>query len=273
MSNFYYIHTDFFNYLSHNLKNIEFFKKDQKNINKYFYKMLGQLKDITNNRIIIPTYNYDFGKKKVFDLYNDKSHVGAFSEFFRKKFISTRTKVPFFSSCSTVKRHYADEKGKIIDPFGESSDFNLLKENKGKLINFGSSFAPTFIIFIERFIPGGPLYRYEKIFNGKIRERRKETKVSLVYIVRPKGIDISYDLGKIKSDLIRESILKVKKTKNNFSYDECDAKDFFYFSLEKIKKNPLYFLNKKTINFLNSNKILKKGRIKLENFEKENYDI
>ena len=168
---------------------------------------------------------------------------------------------------------YNSAKNKIIDPFGKNSDFNFLKENNGKLINFGSNFAPTYIIFIERFIPGGALYRYEKIFNGKILEKKKESKISLIYIVRPRGIDISYNLKKIKSDLIKEDILKIKKTKNNFIYEECDAKDFFYFSLQKIRKNPLYFLSENTINFLNSKKILKKGKIKIENFEKENYDI
>ena len=233
MSNFYYVHTDFFNYLSYNLKDTKSFKKNRKNINQYFSKMLNELKDITNNNLIIPTYNYDFGKKRIFDLYNDKSHVGAFSEFFRKKFILNRTKVPFFSSCSTKKMPYNSAKNKIIDPFGKNSDFNFLKENNGKLINFGSNFAPTYIIFIERFIPGGALYRYEKIFNGKILEKKKESKISLIYIVRPRGIDISYNLKKIKSDLIKEDILKIKKTKNNFIYEECDAKDFFYFHYKK----------------------------------------
>ena len=64
MSNFYYVHTDFFNYLSYNLKDTKSFKKNRKNINQYFSKMLNELKDITNNNLIIPTYNYDFGKKE-----------------------------------------------------------------------------------------------------------------------------------------------------------------------------------------------------------------
>ena len=109
--------------------------------------------------------------------------------------------------------------------------------------------------------------------NDKILKKKIEKKISVKYIVRPKGINISYNLKKIKNDLIKEDILKVKKTENNFLYEECDAKDFFYFSLQKIKKNPLYFLSEKTINLLNSKKILKKGRLKIENFEKGNYDI
>ena len=115
--------------------------------------------------------------------------------------------------------------------------------------------------------------RYEKIFNGKILNKEKESKISLIYIVRPKGINISYNLKKIKNDLIKENILKVKKTENNFIYEECDAKDFFYFFLKKLKKNPFYFLSEKTVNFLNSKKIVNKGRVKIENFEKNNYDI
>ena len=273
MKKYYYVHTDFFNFLSFKLKKNVSFEKTQKNINKYLNKMLSTLNEITAGNLIIPTYNYDFGKKKIFDLYNDKSHVGAFSEFFRKKFVKNRTKTPFFSSCSAKKIPYHDIELDFIDPFGKYSEFNFLKENNGKILNFGSNFAPTYIIFIERFIPGGPLYRYEKIFNGKIIEKKKERKISLVYIVRPKGIDISYNLNKIKKDLSKEGILKLKKTKNNFKYEECDAKDFFYYSLEKIKKNPLYFLSDKTINFLYENNILKNGKVKIESFEENQYDF
>ncbi len=268
MKNYYYVHTDFFNYLSFNIKKGRIFQKTQKNINQNLNKMLATINEITDNNLIIPTYNYDFGKNKIFDLYNDKSHVGAFSEFFRKKYPLNRTKVPFFSSCSKKILPQHKSQKKFIDPFGKNSDFNFLKENNGKILNFGSNFAPTYIIFIERFIPGGPLYRYEKIFHGKILEKNKESKIKVVYIVRPRGIDISYNLNKIKGDLFKQGILKSKKTKNNFQYEECDANDFFYFSLEKIKQDPLYFLSEKTKNFLSKNKILKNGRVKIESFEK-----
>ena len=268
MKNYYYVHTDFFNYLSFNVKKLKSFENNEKNVNKYLHQMLDELNEISNGNLIIPTYNYDFGEKKVFDMINDKSHVGTFSEFFRKKFCKKRTKVPFFSSCCSKKLPYYNSIEEMIDPFGKVSDFHFLKENNGKILNFGSTFAPTFIIFIERFIPNGPLYRYEKKFFGKIIDGNNQTKISLIYIVRPKGINISYNLKKIKKDLIQKEILKIKKTKNNFIYEECDAKDFFNFSLEKIKKNPLYFLSDETINFLNINNILGKGRVKIENFEK-----
>ena len=39
-------------------------------------------------------------------------------------------------------------------------------------------------------------------------------------------------------------------------------------SLEKIKKDPLYFLSEKTKNFLSKNEILEDGKVRIENFEK-----
>ena len=69
--------------------------------------MLNELKEITNNNLIIPTYNYDFGKKRVFDLYKDKSHTGAFSEFLEKNLLKIGPKFHFFhlvqqSECPTT---------------------------------------------------------------------------------------------------------------------------------------------------------------------------
>ena len=65
-------------------------------IGLFFNQMLKDLRNISRDNLIIPTYNYDFGKNKIFDVFKDKSQVGSFSEFFRKKYIKTRTRVPFF---------------------------------------------------------------------------------------------------------------------------------------------------------------------------------
>ena len=37
--------------------------------------------------MIFPTYNYDFGKNKIFSFHKDKSQVGSFSEYIRKNLL------------------------------------------------------------------------------------------------------------------------------------------------------------------------------------------
>ena len=47
--------------------------------------MLNELKEITNNNLIIPTYNYDFGKKEFLIYTKIKVMQVLFQNFFRKK--------------------------------------------------------------------------------------------------------------------------------------------------------------------------------------------
>tara|TARA_B110000027_G_C15959649_1_gene229280 strand:- start:40 stop:282 length:243 start_codon:yes stop_codon:yes gene_type:complete len=76
-----YIHTNFFNYV---LKKSNIYKK-KINKNEVFKSMLNDLSVISENKIMVPTYNYDFPKTQIYNVKKDISHVGSFSEFFRKK--------------------------------------------------------------------------------------------------------------------------------------------------------------------------------------------
>lgn len=258
-----FVHTDFFNYYkSHfSLKN-----KTKLNSIYVFQKILDDLNYITKNKIIIPTYNYDFSKTKNFNYKNDKSQVGSFSEFFRKKFINSRTLVPFFSTCNNCKLEFY-KKINLIDPFGPDSEFDYLYKNNGKILNFGASFAPTYIMYIERSLKNGALYRYKKIFKGQSFIKNKYRDLTLYYEVRPIILNIQYDLKKIRNLLMGHNILKIKKTKNNFNYEEIDAKKFKDLILRKIKTNPYFLLSKKTIINLKKNKFLNHKKFQIEQFE------
>jgi aminoglycoside N3'-acetyltransferase len=259
-----YAHTGFLNYVNFFNKK-RFLNLNKKNLDFYLQKMLLDLRNISKNNLIIPTYNYDFGRKKIFNVEKDISHVGSFSEFFRKKFIKNRTKIPFFSSCSIKKRKLLS--GNKLDVFGKNSEFSFLIKQKGNIINFGSQFAPTFIIFIESNLPGGILYRYTKKFEGIIENKKKKEKIIIYYQVRPLNINITYDLNKIKLNLIKEKILINKNTSEGFPYQQYNAKDFYEFSMKKLKKDSLYFLDTSTKKILHKKNLLKKGRLKLKDFE------
>ena len=57
----FYIHTDFAKYMFECFDNYSIQKLGP---HKILFKMLTDIKRIAKNRMIIPTYNYDFGKKK-----------------------------------------------------------------------------------------------------------------------------------------------------------------------------------------------------------------
>jgi len=60
--------------------------------------------------------------------------------------------------------------------------------------------------------------------------------------VVPRIIKINYDLVKIRNDLIKNNILKTKKTKSKFNYSFFDVRNFHYFCMKKLRKNSFYFL-------------------------------
>ena len=65
----YYIHTDFFRF---------FLKAKKHNTSVQIKDMMKIIKKISDNKIIIPTYNWDFPKTKKFNIQKDKRQ-----EFFR----------------------------------------------------------------------------------------------------------------------------------------------------------------------------------------------
>lgn len=232
-----FAHTDYYKYYIHIFKN-----NHKINHNKCLNLMLSELQKISKKKLIIPTYNYDFGHKNIFCKEKDKSQVGSFSEFIRKKYSKNRNNVPMFSTTSTFKRNISDKNKEIIDPFNNNSDFGNLLNKKGKIIFFGSEFAPTFIIYIEKNFPGGVPYRFNKIFKGYLKNKNRKVSCSLVHYVRPKKIKILYDLNKIKNELIKKKILIKKITKSGFNYEEIQTNKFYNWGIKKLNKNIFYFL-------------------------------
>lgn len=255
-----FAHTDFYNYFLHNNKNKYSFSTNLL-INMYL-----DLMEISKKKLIIPTYNYNFPKKRIFDFKKDKSDVGTFSNYFLKKFINFRTKVPMFSTCNNFNFNF-DKKPSLFDPFGKNSEFDYLYKNNGKIVNFGASFAPTFIMYIERSLIDGALYRYAKLFKGKTLYKNKLIETTLYYEVRPIGIKIEYNLNKIKNLLIKHQILQIIKNKNNFVYEEIDAKKFKDLLLKKLKLDPYYLLTNNTIQILKKKKLYNFKKFNITQFE------
>ena len=243
----YYIHSDFTSFIRNpKLKKLNKEITGRSFINKGLILMLNDIKKLFGKNFILPTYNYDFGKTRTYNVNKDQSQTGLFTEFCRKKKIFFRSYTPMFSSISMNKNLIKKNTQLEINPFDGSSEWENLYNKKGKIVNFGVPFNPTYIHYIEnksKIIK----YRKKKRFDGKIvLPNKKRKKISLIFSVRPKNLNISYDTKKVRKDLKKEGILKSYNINNNFYYEITDAKDFCDFALNKIRINEYYFLDKKT---------------------------
>ena len=90
-----YAHTDFLNYVNF-FSGKKFLNLKKADIGLFFNQMLKDLRNISRDNLIIPTYNYDFGKNKIFDVFKDKSQVGSFSEFSERNILKLELEFPFF---------------------------------------------------------------------------------------------------------------------------------------------------------------------------------
>lgn len=212
------------------------FKLKNSASNFFFYflkKYLG-----SKGTILIPTYNYQFTKRKKFNVFKSPCEVGELGNFVIKKFPLNRTNEPIFSH--VVKGNY--EKAilncSVDEAFGEKSVFKFIFKENFKIFCFCCSPASmTFLHFIEK--EHRVKYRYNKYFKSKIFRNKKYFKFSYLYQVGNRRIDYSIKERKVVSALKR----KVKK--NNFGRFVCSCittKDLYQNIGKKINNKKNYLI-------------------------------
>ena len=110
------------------------------------------------------------------------------------------------------------------------------------------------------------MYRYSKQIDGVFIDKNIKKNVSIDLYVKPRKINITYDLSKIRQDLIKNKIIKQKKI-GLFNYDIYNSNKFFEFCNHRLSKDNLYFLDKKSKNELKKNKINLKNKEKIKKFD------
>jgi len=192
--------------------------------------------------LLFPAFNYDFGRSLVFDVVNDKSQVGLLSEHMRTAAGYCRSQVPFFSILS--KNNELCQYSPECQPFGKGSFFEWLHLNDGVIVGFGTKSMFTFLHYIEELIPGGPLYRYEKEFNGLLKTSGDDKKVACKMHVRPKNGVTEYDFSLIERDL-REGGILIDNDEYGISCS-MQCSEVVPYILSKYKNDPLYGLTEKS---------------------------
>ncbi len=202
--------------------------KDSANI--FFFnflkKYLGPM-----GTILVPTYNYQFTKKKKFNVFKSICEVGELGNFMIKKFPFNRTNDPVFSHVVKGKYEESVLNCSTNEAFGEKSIFSFILKKNFKILCFCCSVnRMTFLHFIEK--KNSVNYRYNKLFKSKIFKNNRYSEFKYLYQVGNRKIDYSIKEKKVVN------ASKVVMKKNNFGRFICSsisAKDLYKKISKKIK--------------------------------------
>ena len=158
--------------------------------------------------LMVPTFNYDFGKTRVLDLANSESQLGPVTERFRTQEAEWRTPVPIFT-VSGIGGKPRQRWGDATDPFGGDSIFAELIEKDGVILYYGDTFDSNTLVHQAERIHGGPVYRYDKVFPGTVvHEDGSREEGSLLYHVRPLGTGLDYDWPRLQDEALAAGVCR-----------------------------------------------------------------
>ena len=226
------------------------FKITFQNHNQFLNDHYTQIRDACQDvDVIFPTFNYDFCKGKPYNITNDPSQVGVFSEYFRQNKSSWRSPTPVFNFAGTGTP-ISTKVANCFDPFDNSSIFGYLYNNNGLLMHYGSGFHTTTLIhFVER-ISGKLIYRYDKDFIGQVIDGDgKYYNTLLRYHVRPLQFPLEYDWIKLENELLTAGLI-VKLQEGRTQIIVARIESIVNYWLEKLDMDPLYLLTQETKNWV-----------------------
>lgn len=193
-------------------------------------------KIVNIDKLLVPTFNYQFPKDRVFDVEKTPSEVGQISEFYRDKYASWRNYDPMFS-VSGAGRSLVKE-SEIQCPFDDDSIFSFLVDNDAYILFYGTKMnTATMIHHVEYKV--GVQYRYWKSFEGILNNRNGSSKLVLYSHFRAMGRHLDYDWPRLESDLEQEGLIQ-HHFKTVFG---CKAKSLVDFWMSKLSDDPFYLLD------------------------------
>lgn len=203
------------------------------------------LRDISVGRDLwIPTFNYDFPKTRVFDVSTDPAELGPIPEHFRTTAADWRTPVPIFSVAG-IGTTPAVGWGDNTDPFDDNSIFGKLVESDGAVLYYGDTFSCNTIIHYAERTSGGPAYRYDKAFPGRVvMPDGTSERGSLCYHVRPLGTGLDYDWPGLLESALAAGVCR--RVDGHGDLLVASARGLCELWLMQLKVDPLALLDAKT---------------------------
>lgn len=196
----------------------------------------------SGRQLFFPTFNYDYLRTRDYRPADDPSQVGPLTEYARRHWAEWRLGAPVFNFVGRGAPPSGVSEDGEIDPFGNDSFFAHLHQANGDVLLYGTSLASmTAIHYVER-LSGGPFYRYDKVFQGKIQKDSCEREVRLVYHCRPMGKNLEYDFPRLVTEAEEAGVLfRLRCPGSEFGLVRFGALCNFW--LEQLRKNPLYLLD------------------------------
>ncbi|HCR52253.1 TPA: aminoglycoside phosphotransferase [Candidatus Kaiserbacteria bacterium] len=155
--------------------------------------------------LIMPTFTDNFLKGKPYHT-DDRSTVGALTEFYRGQPGVSRTLHPFFSVATRGPRS-AELADISHDSFDAHSIFGNVHRLDGLLVFFGARFQScTFVHYVEQ-IHGVP-YRFMKTFEGVIVDGERSYRDSYTYFVRPLDGNVDPEFSRLGKRLLDSGMMR-----------------------------------------------------------------
>lgn len=205
---------------------------------------------IANKRaLLFPAFNYDYLRTGVYRPAEDSSQVGPLTEYARLHWADWRLGAPVFNVLGQGTRPSDVDEAGAVDPFGSRSVFSYLHRAGGDVLLYGTTLASlTAIHYVER-LSGGPLYRYDKVFFGTIREKTSEREVRLLYHCRPLGKSLDYDFPRLMTEAEDAGVLvRLRGPGSEVGFVRFGALCEFW--LDRLRKDPLYLLDAASQNWV-----------------------
>ena len=213
--------------------------------NAYLDSHIAVLRDAAADRSLwLPTFNYDFPRSGEFNVRTSESQLGPIPERFRLHAAEWRTSIPIFSVAG-VGRTLQPQWGFRTDPFGEDSIFADLVRSDGVVLYYGDTFHyNTLVHFAER-RAGGPVYRYDKIFPGRvIMADSTSVEGSLNYHVRPMGTGLDYDWPRLLEEALAAGVCRrLEESPEILAASASQLNDLW---VSGMKRDPFALLDSKT---------------------------
>ena len=197
-----------------------------------FLSVLGK-----EGTLLVPTYTYSIGKGEIFDVQHTPSAIGEFPEIFRKKTGAKRSRDPMLSNAAIGPK--SDELLKDISKscYGHGSTFEKMRNSNAKICMMGIGLHwATFRHHIEAManVP----FRFNKVFNGLIREDGKLSEEKWLYFAAPMGIRNCQPNGLPLEQIATKKGIIQKAFLGRGEIIVVEAQRYFELGKEELKRNP-----------------------------------
>lgn len=234
---------------------------------------LKVIADLVDGRDVwMPTFNYDFLSTRRYSPSSDVSQVGALNEEFRTR-AAWRTSVPVFNFCGSGALPVKESLTSTVDPFDEHSIFAELVRQDGSILWYGAPFSSATFLHHAESVSGGPLYRYDKLFNGEVMSGHSNSKVSLKYHVRPMTGPVDYDWGKIVGHSRESGLISRLGTEQPGAIFVAGVRNLLQGWLERIENDAFYLLDEKSRSWIEPRVRSLGRRFRLEDFEEQTVEL